>query len=67
MKTKEYLQYVTLYVNFISEHKNVRMIVGDHTSKYMKMVASEEEEEWMRDKELDLCNTKENRQNIKVC
>lgn len=33
---KEYLQYVTLYVNFISEHKNVRIIMRDHTPKYMK-------------------------------
>ena len=41
--------------------------MGDHTPEYMKMVASEEEKEWMRDKELDLCNTKENRQNVEVC
>lgn len=32
-KSKEYLQYVTLYVNFISEHKNVRIIMRDHTPK----------------------------------
>lgn len=31
------------------------------------MVASDEEEQCMRDKEPDFCNTKENVQNINVC
>lgn len=62
---KQYLQYVMLYVNFISQHKNIKIIEG-YIWKCMKMVASVEEEEWSGKYRFDLCYTKESGQNVNM-